>query len=158
MPPKPRREDPRTPEEKAYDSAMAMLARREHGVRELETKLRAKHHDATAVESVMQRLLEDRMVNDHRYAETLVHSRRNNGYGPVRIAYELREKGVDDAIVSEYLDFSDRRWLDNLEALRNSKYGDTKPSSYADWAKRATFLTNRGFTHDQVRSILGEFG
>jgi len=137
---------------------MAMIARREHAVRELENKLRAKGHPAGIVQTVVEDLLEERLISDTRYAEALVHSRKSNGYGPVRIAHELREKGVADDIVGEFLDFNDRRWIDELERVKDSKYGTTRPSSYADWAKRATFLANRGFTHDQVRRVLGDYG
>lgn len=157
MPPR-RKTDDREPEEKARDSAMAMLARREHAVRELQTKLLSKGHGRNTVDLVMSKLVEDRLISDQRYAEALVYSRRNGGYGPVRIAYELREKGVDDGIVEEYLDFNDHRWIEELERVRTLKYGETRPSSYQDWAKRANFLSGRGFTSDQVRLVLGEFG
>ncbi len=37
------------------------------------------------------------------------------------------------------------------------KYGETKPESYKEWAKRATSLANRGFTSEQVRQVLGDY-
>ncbi len=98
--------DDRDPEEKARDAASRMLAMREHSVSELERKLRQKGFTSDVVAPLMASLREDGLVSDDRFAEMFVRSRCNKGYGPLRIANELREKGVRDEIVSEHLDFS----------------------------------------------------
>lgn len=93
------------------------------------------------------------LVSDRRFAESLVRSRVERGYGPVKIAHELRAKGVDDALVNEVVEDDNEYWVARLEAAWKKRYGRV-PRDYQEWARQARGLQNRGFSADQVRRVI----
>ena len=131
-----------------------MLARREHSCRELEQKLLHKGCSPPHIQTVIAELQAQRLVSDERYAETLSRVRRERGYGPVRIARELQEKGVDPDVAAHYVDFGDEAWLEVLRGVRIKRFGAARPTSMAERARQTRFLLARGFTGEQVRRVL----
>ncbi|MDH3859297.1 MAG: recombination regulator RecX, partial [Gammaproteobacteria bacterium] len=79
-------------------TAMDLLARREHSEHELRQKLKARGHDADAIDEVLQGLKQDHLLSDARFTEAYVSHRFNAGVGPLKIRYELRQKGIADAL------------------------------------------------------------
>jgi regulatory protein len=98
------------------------------------------------------------LVSDERFIEALLHVRRVRGYGPLYIRRELEEKGIDCAVVEQWLDAASHDWLDDLRRVRDKKFGGRKPASLAERAKQTRFLQSRGFTHEQIRQVLGSDG
>ena len=103
----------------------------------------------------MAALAAENMVSDERFIEALVHARRARGYGPLYIRRELEEKGVDSALIACALEALADGWLDDLRRVRAKKYGGRKPASLAERARQTRFLQSRGFTHEQIRQVLG---
>jgi regulatory protein len=83
--------------------AMDYLARREHGFLELVTKLKEKGFSELLSHETVLKLKEEDLQSDERYAEMIVNVRSARGYGPLRIAYELKIKGIETEIISESL-------------------------------------------------------
>lgn len=143
--------------------AMDLLARREHAVGELQRKLlahvdgraRAKNIDASVIGEVLGKLQNEGLVSDERFTEAFVRYRSNNGYGPQRIQSELRERGVNEKIVENHLDFGDSQWFDRALSVRDKRFGTKKPKDFKERARQARFLQYRGFTTDQARQVLG---
>jgi len=133
---------------------MAMLARREHSRLELVSKLLAKGYDEGEVEPVVAALIGENLVSDRRFAESLLEVRRARGYGPARIAMELRDRGVDDALVEDVVDFTDPDWVRRLDGLRRRKYGDEAPQQYRELARQMRFYQSRGFTREQIDRVV----
>ena len=73
--------------------AMDFLARREHSEQELRQKLKARADDADEVEAALHKLKDEGLQSDERFTEAYVHHRVNAGIGPLKIRYELRQKG-----------------------------------------------------------------
>jgi len=84
--------------------AMDLLARREHSEQELRQKLKSREYAYDAIEEAVQSLLRDGLLSDERFTESYVNHRYNAGMGPVKIRYELRQKGVSDALAEEYIE------------------------------------------------------
>ncbi len=82
--------------------AVSLLARREHSSRELRDKLRARSFSAEAVESALATLREQDLQSDHRFAHACTRSLMDRGYGSLRVAGELRERGVSGEIAGEF--------------------------------------------------------
>ena len=82
--------------------------------------------------------------------------RQARGFGPVRIGIELRERGVDDALVDQYLDAGAPAWLESLREQYDKKYAGKPIADYNDKAKRIRFLQYRGFTLDAIHDVLDE--
>ena len=75
------------------------MARREHSRLELQRKLKARGHDAAEVSGVLDELAERHLQSDERYVEVYVRSRAARGYGPQRIALELKQRGLAVEVV-----------------------------------------------------------
>ena len=80
--------------------------------------------------------------------------RQLKGFGPVRIAMELKERGVDELIVDAQLDMNDDCWRQVLEQQYQKKYRDTEIEDYSEKAKRIRFLQYRGFTLDAIYQVV----
>lgn len=134
--------------------AMDYLARREYSVFELSEKLKSVGFDAGIVDEAVETLRLENLVDDNRFCESMTRSRVNKGHGPLRILRDLRNKGVDGAIINSVVDVNDRLWVGRLQHVHERKYGERAPESAQEWAKRARFLASRGFTSDQIRTVL----
>lgn len=136
--------------------ALDMLARREHSLHELQQKLVRKGCGAELAAEVAQELETRQLLSDGRFAEDLLRARRERGYGPLRIKKEMQDKGVDEELIERFVDMSDPLWLEILKRVRRKKFGDRRPRSYQERARQARFLQYRGFTFDQIQSVLNE--
>ena len=133
--------------------AMDFLARREHSAHELRQKLEARAGEDDDVEDVIRQLQEERLQSDERFVEAYVHHRYNAGVGPLKIRYELRQKGVAEALVDIQLECYDGEWDAMMREQRARKYGETIPVDYAARMKQARFLQNRGFSPESVMRL-----
>jgi regulatory protein len=134
-----------------YADAVRLLARREHSRAELRRKLMTRGHDADSVDTALERLAAQRLQSDARFAESLVRHRVQQGYGPVRIAAELRERGVDEPETASEL-VAD--WRELAREALEKRFGAAPPEDARAWAKRARYLQSRGFPADLVRRAL----
>jgi len=132
---------------------MDFLARREHSEQELRQKLAARAEDADEVEEVLRQLKEERLLSDERFTEAYVHHRFGAGIGPVKIRYELRQKGVDESLVDAFLEPLADEWDDLMRQQRARKYGAAIPQDYSARMKQARFLQNRGFSPESVMRL-----
>ncbi|WP_439510153.1 regulatory protein RecX [Marinimicrobium koreense] len=139
-------------------AAMNLLARREHARDELRTKLLKRFGSegerVNTVDQALARLEEQGLQSDERFTEAFVTARERQGKGPLRIAQELRQKGVSDALVSLYLDEGDERWWDLANEVRRKRFGDAPVETPKEKARQARFLQYRGFSHEQVREAI----
>ena len=132
---------------------MDFLARREHSEHELRQKLKTRADDADEVEVVLQQLKDEGLQSDERFTEAYVHHRVNAGIGPLKIRYELRQKGIDESLVDAILESMDEQWESMMRRQRERKYGEEIPADYAQRMKQARFLQNRGFSPESVMRL-----
>ncbi len=131
---------------------MNYLARREHSRVELARKL-AAHGEAEDIAALLDRLEQDNLLSNARYAESLAHSRAGR-HGSVRLKSELREKGVPESVIADVI--SQARGVD-LAAARTvwqKKFGEL-PMDAKERARQQRFLLGRGFPSDVVRRVVG---
>lgn len=136
------------------EAAMDLLSRREHSRFELQQKLQRKGHDAADIDTALQQLVEDNLLSDERFVESFVHSRRERGSGPRKIAVELMQKGVSDALISRYLDDRSPLWIERAAEVRARKFGEALPEDFKEKARQMRFLQQRGFTTEQIQSVV----
>jgi regulatory protein len=133
---------------------MDLLARREHSRAELGAKLRARGADPSTLETVLDALAAERLQSDARYAEQYLRQRAEKGYGPLRIAQELRQRGVAESQVDEALARQEFDWTEQASAVRAKRFGRMPPRDIRERAKQVRFLEYRGFAADQIRQVL----
>jgi regulatory protein len=138
--------------ETVHDTALRLLARREHTRLELHHKLCRRGFDRALVDAVLGRLAEQDLLSDARFAEVYAHGRVDKGYGPLRIERELRERGVADTIVADLVAALADDWLPRLVALHRKRFGAV-PRDPAGQAAQMRFLRQRGFTSEQIRCL-----
>jgi regulatory protein len=125
---------------------MDLLARREHSYRELLQKLALRFAAADLVRAELDRLRDERLQSDQRFAESYLYSRAQRLYGPQRIKAELRERGVADDIVADVFAQSGIDWSENQRKLLLTKFGSKPAADFKEKAKRLRFLQYRGFS------------
>ena len=111
----------------------------------------------------MQHLVKEKYVDDERYARAYVRDKfRYAGWGRLKIAYNLRQKGVDRIIINEAMEAEIEvdEYADLAERLLRAKWRDVK--SRPSWQARAALLryaAQRGFESDvlvtAVEKVLG---
>ena len=143
----------------ARQVAVKLLARREHSMQELRRKLSSRAFSNESVDAAVSSLQEADLVSDTRYVEVFVRSRINRGDGPVKVLASLRERGVDDELIEQFLKYDDLFWVDRAERVIDKKFGpqpvvDDEIDS-DDWGKRARFLAGRGFGAEIIYRSLG---
>ena len=103
-------------------AALHYLARREHSAYELATKL-ARRYGPAVVGSIVDELIENGELSDRRFAETLVRSRFNRGFGPIYISKELRSKGIEAQLAKECIGAFDGEWQARAKEVLEKKRG-----------------------------------
>jgi regulatory protein len=158
---------------------MDLLARREHSRLELRTKLqnrfrkrlKTSHFHSTsdsisdsiskaviesrieAIQVQIDRLTDEGLQSDYRLAGSVIRSRSSRGHGPVKIGGELRQKGVNDVVISDAFREENIDWFEKIREVSHRKFGHDLPANSAERAKRGRFLQQRGFSWDQIQSI-----
>ncbi|MCX7628052.1 MAG: recombination regulator RecX [Methylophilaceae bacterium] len=132
------------------ERALAYLARREHSRQELYRKLAPYAAQKEELDALLEDFQRRGWLSEARFAEQLVHARKTR-YGSLKIAHELRDKGVSEAVVQQVTASLDD--LKTAHAVWLKKFGHP-PESPQDWARQARFLQNRGFGHDVIKQIL----
>jgi len=138
----------------ALDTAVRMLARREHSAFEIRRKLKQKGTADAEIEHSVERLQQDGLLSDERYAESYIHMRRGKGYGPLRIALELQQRGVAESDYGHFLYAGDMDWRSVLKAIYDKKFGNRACDDYQEKAKRIRYLQYRGFPLDNIHELL----
>lgn len=95
-----------------------------------------------------------RLQSDARHAEAYVRSRAERGYGPQRIGLELKQRGTGADLIQQALHNVDRDWRLVAADADRKKFGRAPAADPALLARRRRFLEYRGFTTDQIRSVL----
>lgn len=138
----------------AKETAVNLLARREHSAVELRLKLQQRSFSNDEIESAIADLQQANLQSDERFAEAYIYSRQQKGFGPLRIAAELRERGVSEDIYATQLGANSSAWSDVLRQAYHRKYGATEASDFADKAKRIRFLQYRGFALEKIHELI----
>lgn len=132
-----------------------MLARREHSRRELLDKLVLRGFERDEVNPVIDALTEQNWQNDERYAECYVRDRIGKGYGPIRVAYELQQRGISGVDLDAQAE-EQGGWLNLALDVYAGKYGEEKVLPPNEWAKRSRFLQQRGFSGETIKRVFVE--
>jgi regulatory protein len=145
---------PRADEAEPRALALALLARRDFASHELREKLDAKGIDPAATAVVIADLMRAGLLNDERYAQNYVSYHAGRGRGPVRIALELRRRGLAAESIDAAL-ASGPDWNALARKVCRAKFGSQPPANWAQRARQARFLQYRGFSSDHIRTATG---
>ena len=121
--------------------------------------LKALDGDAEAAARVLAALVEEKYVDDVRYAGAFAREKAGlQGWGPIKIRFQLRSKGIsEDAIAAALEEVEPGRAADKLERLLAAKArtleGDPKFR-----LKMLKFGLSRGYEYAAVEEALKKIG
>lgn len=145
---------------KAVNQSARFLAYRPRSIQEVRQNLEQKGTDPEVVDAALAKLVALGHLDDFAFARYWVENRNTfKPLSPQALRYELRQKGVADAIIREVLadldadDVAYRAALGRAQSLR----GTTRRNFHE---KIATFLQRRGFSyhqaHDAIEQLIDE--
>lgn len=134
--------------------ALRLLARRDLAPQELTARLTARGFAANTAREVLAGLAASGAVNAARYAENYVTWQSQRGHGPVRIAAELRQRGIESGLIEQAL-AAGPDWRQLALRTVRARFGTKPAESFRERARRARFLQYRGFSADHIRSATG---
>ena len=140
---------------KARNKAFKLLSYRERTIKEIEDRLSKKDFEADVIKAVVDFLLEKDYLNEERFAEMWIRSRKKHHPRGRKLIYkELKNKGVNQRLINNALN----EHLSNQEELEMAEYLKDK------WLRRRTeedsssyklknYLANKGFSYDLVYKV-----
>ena len=135
-----------------YNKALDILSRREHSSKELTQKLIKKFDNETLIVEVTHKLIANNLLNDVRFAEMYTLARKNKGFGPKKIFYELLTKGLLETDINIAIE-EEGEWEVVAKKVFKKKFPNGKSDDIKIILKQKNFLINRGFSFKQIESV-----
>ena len=132
----------------ALNRASALCSRSEQAPSAIREKLLKWGLTPNEASQVLQRLLEEDFLNEERFSRAFVNDRFEfNGWGRIKIAYQLRQKGIPEDIIDDAMMFiDDDQYRERLIGLLRDKWQAVKGREpRAAWAAMMRFASSRGF-------------
>ncbi len=147
--------------EAAYRAAARALAARGRAQRDLRRRLIQKQHPPQAVDTALERLAAQGLIDDRRFGLAYAARRAASGRGPARILMDLLAQGVEgglaEAVVREALaseGHDPARALRAVAARRAAQLADVP--AVARTRRLLAYLARRGYRGPEVRAVVAE--
>jgi len=134
------------------ERALRLLARREHSRAELARKLGQAGFATEDIAPLLDEFETRNWLSDRRFAESWVADHRARS-GSVKLAYDLRQRGVDDAVIEAVLSDNRDSELERAREVWQKKFG-TPPADADEKAKQIRFMLSRGFAQEIIQKTL----
>ena len=149
--------------ENAKESALRLLARRDHSREEVRRKLRARGFATGEVEEALQGLEAHGLLDDCRYAERLaLFLAKEKLLGPQRIREKLVQKGIPADLVREAMGKAEGDLATNarLRVVVGMKLKGRRVEEISPDERRrlANYLRQRGFLWEDIQEAFRETG
>jgi len=142
----------------AYQAALDLLARRDHFRRELAEKLRLRKCPEDEIEAALDRCREIGLIDDERVGTRFVEVRAaSRGWGPHRLAAELRQRGVAFELAEELAKLEPRLLDEALQAALRRLEVRAPEAWWEDSQRRARMISSliaRGFAADDAHAAV----
>lgn len=132
--------------------ALEYLGKREYSYAELAQKLKTYADETDDIPALLDDFKQRGWLSDARFAEQVVHARKAK-FGSAKVAHELREKGVDEALIIDAVQSIKDNELSHAREVWQKKF-KAAPTNREAWAKQARFLQSRGFGFDIIKRVL----
>lgn len=141
---------------KVLDRLRGLCSRREYCYADVLKKAKdALDGDAQGAKEVADVLVEDKYVDDLRYASAFARDKSAiQGWGEVKIRYMLSAKGVSRDVIDKALEEIDQDKADSrLEKLLQNKFKSLKDDPQCR-LKLLRFALGRGYSYDEVNDVV----
>src|SRR6266550_3474049 len=146
-----------------YLAALRILKYRFNSEHELKRKLASKRFEAAEIEAAIERLHEEKWIDDERFAGAFVRTRAFKKIGPARIKQELKAAGVAREVIDRTLaeNVDEARTREDLRSAADKRrrllirrHGEEYVASAVGKMKLAAYLIKQGYAADQVRDVV----
>ena len=140
---------------KARNKAFKLLSYRERTIKEMEDRLRKKDFSEEVIKAVVDFLLENDYLNEERFAEMWIRSRKKHHPRGRKLIYkELKNKGLKQKMINTALNqhLSNQEELDMAEYLK-AKWLRRRTEEDSSSYKLKNYLANKGFSYEMVYQI-----
>ena len=150
---------PLTPDQ-VLDKMAKYCAYQERCVKDVRDKLKTYEILQQDREKILEYLLDNRFVNDERFAKSFVRGKINqSGWGLNKIRFHLMQKGIAKEIVDEALEQTDeetyrQRLIDILKTKSKTVKAET---DFEKKRKLAAYAMQKGFEGNLVWEVLNGF-
>lgn len=134
------------------ERALHLLARREHSRAELARKLEQAGFVHDDIAPLLDAFEAQNWLSDRRFAESYVADHRARA-GSIKLAYDLRQRGVSDAIIEAVLSENRDSELGRACDVWKKKFG-AAPAGAAEKARQIRFMQSRGFAPEVIRRAI----
>ena len=122
------------PFSKAKQTCFRLLKIRPRSRQELQERLTQKNYSPEVIAKVVAVLTGLKLIDDRRFAHDWVSWRLTNSYGKHRIIAELKQKGINDTLITETLnnaltDYNEERIARDLAKKRIHRYHNLETST-----------------------------
>lgn len=141
-------------EEIAYQKALNLLSYRLHSEAEIIQKLQKHDIPEEYVESAIERLKINKLLDDTKFAEAWVENRKETRpRGRRALAYELKQRGINPETIDETLSE-----LNEEEMAYQAAWKRSQRMTNMDWGdfrlKLTRFLSQRGFNYEVIPVVI----
>ncbi|MBR4561294.1 MAG: RecX family transcriptional regulator [Bacteroidales bacterium] len=150
---------PLTPDQ-VLDKMAKYCAYQERCVKEVRDKLKTFDIAEEDKTKILDYLLDNRFVNDERYAKAFVRGKVNqSGWGINKIRFHLIQKGIDKDIIEEALGQTDEEVYRQrlIEILKTKAKTIKAASDFEKKRKLAAYAMQKGFEGSLVWEVLKEY-
>ena len=139
-------------QDKAYDRALNLIARRPRSIWEMRDYLKRKEYKQDIIDAAVTKLLYADFLNDLEFAQAWVRSRRLlKSTNKRKLGLELRQKRVDSEVIEQVLREDE---TDDLAVLR--ELITRKQKRYPDKIKLMQYLSRQGYRYQDIKQALLE--
>ena len=138
------------------ERAVRLLARREHGKKELQQKLLQRELPEDLVISVVDKLAEEGLQCDARFAESYTRMRVARGYGANKVRADLQTRRLDQSVIEEAVRSREVHWGSVALAALEKKFSTVIATDQKSIAKMQRYLYQRGFDMADIKAAITE--
>ena len=134
----------------------ALCAKREYCVSDIRRKaLERLEGDRQKADEMVAALVADKFVDDARYASAFAREKASlQGWGPIKIRFQLRAKGISDADISSALgEIDPDKASARLEKLLLNKWHSLQDDPQGR-LKLIKFALTRGYEYEEIDSLV----
>ena len=130
-----------------------LLSRREHSQKEIIDKLQDRVGSKQKLFEELNTLSEENLQSDERFAESYTRSRSVKGFGPEKISFELKSKGINENLVDKMVYSDEINWMEIIRLEYEKKFIIHDNFSDEDINRAKKFLLQRGFNFEQINKL-----
>jgi regulatory protein len=151
------RSRPSAPHRDVFECALRFLGYRPRSTAEVHDHLISRGYSTAAAAGALEKLRSLSYLNDESFARDWAASKFiSRGYGPKRIAQELRSKGIPDALIRDVLrdTCEPGRETERARSLLNKRFNSQDLADPKVLRRAIAFLQRRGYSSQVIFALL----